>query len=296
MQYYSLNKQSPEVGFREALFRGLAPDRGLYFPSEIPVLPEDFWRSLPFMEPVDMASALLSPFVEEELNESQLRQILEEVLHFDIPLHPLRDNLYSLELFHGPTLAFKDVGALFMARCLGTLAPSKDQRLTILVATSGDTGGAVANGFLGVEGVEVVILYPSEKVSALQEQQLTTLGQNITALEVEGSFDDCQAMVKTAFLDQEITDHRLLSSANSINIGRWLPQMLYYVSGDPSVSVGPFLRASAATALLSSLRELREYLCRNAGPPHGHARGALFGSHQCQRCGSPLSLRRRVLP
>lgn len=229
MQYISLNKQSPAVGFREALFQGLAPDKGLYFPSEIPEMPAGFWDELQDKDPLEVGCTLLYPFVKDALSEAQLRSILEEVLHFELPVKQIGDQLHVLELFHGPTLAFKDVGALFMARCLGALTPDPDTRLTILVATSGDTGGAVANGFLGVEGVEVVILYPSGKVSALQEQQLTTLGQNITALEVKGSFDDCQLMVKKAFLDESITEHRLLSSANSINVGRWLPQMLYYV-------------------------------------------------------------------
>jgi threonine synthase len=229
MQYISLNKQSPSVSFREALFQGLAPDKGLYFPSEIPTMPTGFWNGLQDKDPLDIGCALLHPFVKGDLSEAQLRSILQEVLHFELPVKQISDQLHVLELFHGPTMAFKDVGALFMARCLAALTPDPDTRLTILVATSGDTGGAVANGFLGVEGVEVVILYPSGKVSALQEQQLTTLGQNITALEVNGSFDDCQRMVKKAFLDEEITASRLLSSANSINVGRWLPQMLYYV-------------------------------------------------------------------
>lgn len=229
MQYNSLNKQSPAVGFQEALFRGLAPDKGLYFPGNLPHFSEEFWRRLPEQDPQEIAFQVMKNFVQEELSEKQLRAILAEVLHFDLPLKEIDKDLFVLELFHGPTLAFKDVGALFMARCLSALTPNPDTRLTILVATSGDTGGAVANGFLGVPGVEVVILYPSGKVSALQEQQLTTLGQNITALEVQGSFDDCQRMVKTAFLDEEIKSQRLLSSANSINVGRWLPQMLYYI-------------------------------------------------------------------
>lgn len=229
MQYNSLNKQSLAVGFQEALFRGLAPDKGLYFPGNLPHFSEDFWRSLPEQDPQDIAFQVMKNFVQEDLSGEQLRAILAEVLHFDLPLKEIDKDLFVLELFHGPTLAFKDVGALFMARCLSALTPNPDNRLTILVATSGDTGGAVANGFLGVPGVEVVILYPSGKVSTLQEQQLTTLGQNITALEVQGSFDDCQRMVKTAFLDEEIKSQRLLSSANSINVGRWLPQMLYYI-------------------------------------------------------------------
>ncbi len=176
-----------------------------------------------------MAIEIMGHFVGEEIPKSVLENILSTTLDFDFPVIPITDNIGSLELFHGPTLAFKDVGARFMAQCLGYFNRQKSsQKVTVLVATSGDTGGAVANGFLGVEGIDVVILYPKGKVSKVQEQQLTTLGQNITALEVEGVFDDCQDMVKTAFLDKDITKSRQLTSANSINVARWLPQMLYY--------------------------------------------------------------------
>jgi threonine synthase len=176
-----------------------------------------------------MAYTAISPFVGDDIPQVVLENILKNTLDFDFPVVPIKDNMGSLELFHGPTLAFKDVGARFMAQCLGYFnSKNTGQKVTVLVATSGDTGGAVANGFLGVEGIDVIILYPKGKVSKVQEQQLTTLGQNITALEVEGVFDDCQHMVKTAFLDQEITAKRKLTSANSINVARWLPQMLYY--------------------------------------------------------------------
>lgn len=231
MKYYSLNHEAAQVRFDQAVINGIAPDKGLYFPEKIPQLPEHFWQELDQREDIDIAVTLMKPFVGATLNDNQLKEILTDVLSFPFPIISLDKQLGSLELFHGPTLAFKDVGARFMARCLSHfLKENKStQEVTVLVATSGDTGGAVARGFYKVPGIKVVILYPSGKVSALQEQQLTTLGENITALEVAGSFDDCQAMVKQAFLDQDITNHRQLTSANSINVARWLPQMIYYV-------------------------------------------------------------------
>jgi len=211
------------------VINGIAPDRGLYFPEEIPQLAASFINDLPQLSIPEIAYTAMAPFVGDEIPKSVLEEILKNTLDFEFPVAPITDNIGSLELFHGPTLAFKDVGARFMAQSLGYFNSQKsDQKVTVLVATSGDTGGAVANGFLGVEGIDVVILYPKGKVSKVQEQQLTTLGQNITALEVEGVFDDCQNMVKTAFLDKEITASRKLTSANSINVARWLPQMLYY--------------------------------------------------------------------
>ena len=229
MKYYSLSNPTIKTSFENAVVNGIAPDRGLYFPEEIPSLSTSFFERLPQLSIPEMAYTAISPFVGDEIPQVVLENILKNTLDFDFPVVPIKENIGSLELFHGPTLAFKDVGARFMAQCLGYFnSKNTGQKITVLVATSGDTGGAVANGFLGVEGIDVVILYPKGKVSKVQEQQLTTLGQNITALEVEGVFDDCQHMVKTAFLDQEITAKRKLTSANSINVARWLPQMLYY--------------------------------------------------------------------
>ena len=228
MKYFSLNNPANTSSFTHAVIKGIAPDRGLYFPQEIPVLPKSFFEQLPTMDIHQMGVQVMSPFVEDDIPQNKLEEIIKTTLDFEFPIVPVTDQIGSLELFHGPTLAFKDVGARFMAQCLGYFNAKNKQKVTVLVATSGDTGGAVANGFLGVEGIEVVILYPKGKVSNVQEQQLTTLGQNIKALEVEGVFDDCQDMVKTAFLDKEITDKVHLTSANSINVARWLPQMLYY--------------------------------------------------------------------
>ena len=229
MIYNSLNKKSKAAEFPEAVVRGIAPDRGLYFPEKIHRLPDSFFENIEQESIPEIAFQAIAPFVEGSIPENELRKIIAETLDFDFPIIPITNQMGTLELFQGPTLAFKDVGARFMARCLGYLnKENTSQKITVLVATSGDTGGAVANGFLGVPGIEVVILYPKGKVSEVQEQQLTTLGQNITALEVDGVFDDCQDMVKTAFLDEDITQHKQLTSANSINVARWLPQMFYY--------------------------------------------------------------------
>ena len=227
MNYYSLNNKTHQVSFQEAVIQGLAPDRGLYFPQTLTPLPASFFETIENLSNEAIAFEAIKQFVGDEIPEAELKQILKETLCFDFPLVKVEDNIYSLELFHGPTMAFKDVGARFMSRCLAYFNKNKDQKNTVLVATSGDTGGAVASGFLGVKGVEVVILYPSAKVSDIQERQLTTLGQNITALEVDGVFDDCQDMVKKAFLDADL-EHKNLTSANSINIARWLPQMFYF--------------------------------------------------------------------
>ena len=229
MQYYSLNSPEHRASFKEAVIRGLAPDRGLYFPSEIPVLNSSFFDSIEERDIVDIAIEAISPFVGEAISASDLENILADTLSFDLPLKLLSDSLSVLELFHGPTMAFKDVGARFMAQCLGHFFRNEEHAITVLVATSGDTGGAVARGFLGVPGIDVVILYPAGKVSDIQEAQLTTLGQNITALKVDSTFDSCQDMVKTAFLDKDLTQHTALTSANSINVARWLPQMFYYL-------------------------------------------------------------------
>lgn len=228
MIYYSLNHQSPNVSFAEATLKGQAPDKGLYFPERIPILSNEFIQNIRSYSKEEIGFTIMKPYIGESIPDNVLQRIVNETINFDFPLVKITDNISSLELFHGPTLAFKDVGARFMSRCLGYFNRNSDQHTTVLVATSGDTGGAVANGFLRVDGVDVIILYPSGKVSPIQELQLTTLGQNITALEVEGNFDDCQAIVKQAFMDADLNDKFSLTSANSINIARWLPQQLYY--------------------------------------------------------------------
>lgn len=226
MNYYSLHHKSPNTTFKNAVVQGLAKDRGIYFPETITPLSEDFIQNIANFTNQEIAYEVIKQFIGDEIPTEQLKHIIKETVSFDFPLVNIDHNTASLELFHGPTMAFKDVGATFMARCLEYFNRESKEEVTVLVATSGDTGGAVANGFLGVKGVNVVILYPSGKVSDVQEKQLTTLGQNITALEVDGVFDDCQEMVKEAFLDVDIK--RKLTSANSINVARWLPQMFYF--------------------------------------------------------------------
>jgi threonine synthase len=228
MNYYSLNNQSPKVSFAEAAVKGQAPDKGLYFPETIPTLPKGFIDNIKAYSKEEIGFTVMKPYVGETITDTELQRIVNETINFNFPLVKVSENISSLELFHGPTLAFKDVGARFMSRCLGYFNRNNNHQVTVLVATSGDTGGAVANGFLGVEGVDVVILYPKNKVSKIQELQLTTLGQNITAIEVEGTFDDCQAIVKQAFADNDLNNKLSLTSANSINVARWLPQQLYY--------------------------------------------------------------------
>ncbi|MCL8006230.1 threonine synthase [Gelidibacter japonicus] len=228
MNYYSLNKEAPNTSFKEAVIKGIAPDKGLYFPESIAPLPASFFENIDNLSYEAIAFEAIKQFVSPDIPEDVLKTIIAETLSFDFPVVNINDKVSALELFHGPTMAFKDVGARFMARCLGYFNQNNTEEVTVLVATSGDTGGAVANGFLGVKGVKVVILYPSGKVSDIQEKQLTTLKQNITALEVDGVFDDCQAMVKRAFLDEELTSKMQLTSANSINVARWLPQMFYF--------------------------------------------------------------------
>ncbi len=227
MNYYSLNNKYHSVSFKDAVIKGLAPDRGLYFPETITPLTQSFFDSIEALSNEEIGLKVIQPFVSNEIPEAELKQIIAETLCFDFPCIAVEENVYSLELYHGPTMAFKDVGGRFMSRCLAYFNKNENQKNTVLVATSGDTGGAVASGFLGVKDVDVVILYPSGKVSDIQERQLTTLGQNITALEVNGVFDDCQDMVKKAFLDNNLS-HKNLTSANSINIARWLPQMFYF--------------------------------------------------------------------
>ena len=226
MQYYSLHHKSPKTTFKKAVIEGLAKDRGIYFPDEITALSSEFIENISNYTNHEIAFKVIEQFVGDEIPEAILKDIIKNTLTFDFPIVEITNNIASLELFHGPTMAFKDVGAKFMAQCLEYFNKGSKEEVTVLVATSGDTGGAVANGFLDAKGVNVVILYPSGKVSDIQEKQLTTLGKNITALEVDGVFDDCQEMVKTAFLDDEIA--RKLTSANSINIARWLPQMFYF--------------------------------------------------------------------
>ncbi len=229
MNYYSLNRKAPNTTFKNAVVKGLAPDRGLYFPEHITPLPDSFFENIDNKSYSEIAFEAIKQFVSPDIPEHVLKTIVEETLSFDFPIVQLNEHISTLELFHGPTMAFKDVGARFMARCLGYFNQNNTEDVTVLVATSGDTGGAVAHGFLGVKGVNVVILYPSGKVSDIQEKQLTTLGQNITALEVDGVFDDCQDMVKKAFLDEALTSKMQLTSANSINVARWLPQLFYFI-------------------------------------------------------------------
>lgn len=228
MKYYSTNKQVPEVSFEQAIFQGLPDDNGLYMPKEIKQLPAEFFENIHDTSLHDMAYEVAKCFIEDEIPEADLKKIVEGTLAFDLPLVEVEDNVYSLELYHGPTCAFKDVGARFLARCLSYFSRQSDKKATILVATSGDTGSAVASGFLGMENINVVTLYPKGKISKIQEQQLTTLGQNITACEVEGTFDDCQKMVKDSFLNLELKQKYNLTSANSINMARLIPQSFYY--------------------------------------------------------------------
>lgn len=229
MKYYSTNKQSQSVSLQEAVVKGLASDRGLFMPEAIKALPSSFYDHIEDLSFQEIAYRVADAFFGEDIPADTLKDIVYDTLNFDVPLVKVEENIYSLELFHGPTLAFKDVGGRFMARLLSYFIRKEGQKdVNVLVATSGDTGSAVANGFLGVEGIHVYVLYPKGKVSEIQEKQFTTLGQNITALEVDGTFDDCQALVKSAFMDKELNDHLLLTSANSINVARFLPQAFYY--------------------------------------------------------------------
>ena len=226
MQYFSTNKVSEKVSFKEAVIKGLAPDKGLYFPESLTQLPKGLLNSgKPLTE---ICYEYAKDFVGNEIPADKLKEIIAETINFPLPIVEIEKDVYSLELWHGPTCAFKDVGARFLARCLSYFVKDKGEKVTILVATSGDTGSAVANGFYDVDGIEVVILYPKGKVSKIQEQQLTTIGKNIRALEVNGTFDDCQKMVKLAFNDEELNAKMNLSSANSINVARFLPQAFYY--------------------------------------------------------------------
>jgi len=226
MNYYSTNGKAPRATLEKAVVKGLAEDRGLYMPECIKTLPQGFFDHIEELSFQEIAYQVADAFFGDDVPADRLKEIVFETLSFDVPVVPVKGNIYSLELFHGPTLAFKDVGARFMARLLRYFN-GKDT-VNVLVATSGDTGSAVANGFLGVEGIHVYVLYPKGKVSPIQECQFTTLGNNITALEVDGVFDDCQALVKNAFMDGELNQHMKLTSANSINVARFLPQSFYY--------------------------------------------------------------------
>lgn len=230
MKYYSTNHNAPLATLREAVEHGLAPDRGLYMPESIKILPKDFFENIDKLSFQEIAFEVAKAFFGEDVDEPSLKQLVYDTLAFETPLHEVEPGIYALELFHGPTLAFKDVGARFMARLLQYFIKKDGSKdfVNVLVATSGDTGSAVANGFLGVDGIHVYVLYPKGKVSKIQESQFTTLGRNITALEVDGVFDDCQALVKNAFMDTELNQHKRLTSANSINVARFLPQAFYY--------------------------------------------------------------------
>jgi len=240
MKYYSTNRQAPEVSLSEAVIKGLAPDKGLYMPEKINPLPQSFFDNIQDMTLQEIAFEVAKAFFGDDIPADDLKQIVYDTLQFDIPLVQVNESIYSLELYHGPTCAFKDVGARFMARLLSYFVKQQNNKTTkqqnnaakqqihVLVATSGDTGSAVANGFLGVPGIDVTVLYPEGKVSEIQEKQFTTLGQNITALEVDGVFDDCQRLVKEAFMDEELNEKFFLTSANSINVARFLPQAFYY--------------------------------------------------------------------
>ena len=273
MQYYSTNGKAPMADLQKAVVKGLAEDRGLYMPERINRLPKAFFDDMPAMRFQDIAYNVAAAFFGEDIDGDGLKELVYDTLQFDCPIVKVKENIYALELFHGPTLAFKDVGARFMARLLqyflrsgsvGCDSAAANGTVNVLVATSGDTGSAVANGFLGVEGIHVYVLYPKGKVSPIQECQFTTLGQNITAVEVDGVFDDCQALVKSAFMDKELNKHMMLTSANSINVARFLPQAFYY-----------FNAVARLTSLLSPLTS-DIVMCVPSGN-FGNICAALFG-------------------
>ena len=256
MLFYNLNKPSEKVDFRTATIQGLGSEKGLFFPEYVPYFPESWIYNLDSEPDEEIAWYVMNQYVGDSMPEKTLRQILQETISFDIPLISLSSRISTLELFHGPTLAFKDVGARFMSRCLGYFMKGQERPVTVLVATSGDTGGAVASGFVDVEGVNVVILYPSGKVSLVQELQLTTSGKNIMAYEVDGSFDDCQTLVKQAFSDPDLNEKIFLTSANSINVARWLPQQIYYF-----LAMETMERQTETPCYFRSQWKFREYLC-----------------------------------
>ena len=271
MRYYSTNGKAPLATLEKAVVKGLAEDRGLYMPERIKPLPQEFFDNIQDMSLQEIAYQVADSFFGEDVDAESLRRIVYDTLSFDIPLVKVEEPIYSLELFHGPTLAFKDVGARFMARLLQYFLQKEGKGLVnVLVATSGDTGSAVANGFLGVEGIHVCVLYPKGKVSPIQECQFTTLGQNITAIEVDGVFDDCQALVKNAFMDEELNAKMQLTSANSINVARFLPQSFYYFH--------------AYAQLKKKLKGEKVVCCVPSGN-FGNICSALFG----KRMGLPIS-------
>ena len=258
MHYFSTNRTSPHVSFRDAVLNGQPGDKGLYFPSEIPKLSQEFLASLDSISNEQIAYEVIRPFVTGDIPDDALFEICAETVNFDFPLIQITDRISALELFHGPTLAFKDVGARFMSRCLQYFSSGKVEKTIVIVATSGDTGGAVAAGFHNVEGIEVVILYPKSKVSKVQELQLTTLGGNVTTLELHGNFDECQALAKQALADTDLQSKVHLTSANSINVARWLPQQFYYfyalkqwIGGPPVISVPSGNFGNLAAGLLA---------------------------------------------
>lgn len=266
MNYYNLKDKEEQVNFKTASIKGQGKEKGLFFPQMIPQFDKGFIQNLNQFSDEEIAFRCMKDFVGDEIPEDELRKIISETISFQIPLKKINDKISVLELFHGPTLAFKDVGGRFMSRCLSYFLKDENKKVTVLVATSGDTGGAVAHGFYKVQGVDVVILYPKNRVSVVQEKQLTTLGENITALEVNGSFDDCQSLVKQAFSDKEINAVLFLTSANSINIARWLPQQIYYLlalkqwqkteKGNPVISVPSGNFGNICAGILAHFRGL----------------------------------------
>ena len=267
MKYYSTNRQASDASLEEAVVKGLAADKGLFMPYAIKPLPQDFFDHIEELSLQEISYRVADAFFGEDVPADTLKQIVYDTMSFDIPLVKVRENIYSLELFHGPTLAFKDVGGRFMARLLSYFIRKEGKKqVNVLVATSGDTGSAVANGFLGVEGIQVYVLYPKDKVSEIQEKQFTTLGQNITALEVDGVFDDCQALVKSAFMDKELNACLQLTSANSINVARFLPQAFYY------------FYAYAQLKRMKAAEGLSPVVCVPSGN-FGNITAGLFGKH-----------------
>jgi len=282
MKYYSTNHKAPLASLQQTVEQGLAPDRGLYMPERLNLLPNTFFEHIDEMSFQELSFEVARSLFGEDVNHNDLRRIVYDTLNFETPVVKVRDNIHALELFHGPTLAFKDVGARFMARLLQyfirkdqTETVSAPHRVNVLVATSGDTGSAVANGFLGVDGIHVYVLYPKGKVSHIQESQFTTLGQNITALEVDGVFDDCQALVKSAFMDDELKRHMTLTSANSINVARFLPQAFYYFNAFAQLKREGMLNIAANSKgqLVSNL-----VFCVPSGN-FGNVTAGLFAAH-----------------
>ncbi|MFC0876354.1 threonine synthase [Saccharicrinis sp. FJH2] len=271
MKYYSTNHNAPKATLQTAVTKGLAPDKGLYMPERINTFDSAFFDAMTDLSLQEVSYRVADKFFGEDIDRDILKALVYDTMQFDIPLVKVTDNIYSLELFHGPTLAFKDVGARFMARLLSHFIKKEGEgEVNVLVATSGDTGSAVANGFLGVEGINVFVLYPKGLVSEIQEKQFTTLGQNITAIEIDGTFDDCQRLVKEAFLDEEITVKLTLTSANSINVARFLPQSFYYFWG---------------VAQLKKLGISDDIVCSVPSGNFGNITAGLFG----QKMGLPLS-------